>query len=364
MLGTNLTLLILLFTDLTKASIYKNNGAGLTTFPTDIPLNAVKIELKQNSLTTITSTDLASLVELQQIFLNENQITSISPDAFNNTKIHTIDLSYNPIKVVQLFEAIRNNLVNLFMSGCQISNATWNQEIYYSKLTNIKMEKNQITKIPDISRSAQSLQFLFLKENKIEVVDANELNQCDRLKLLSLGSNRITHVTGILELPNLDVLYLESNRLTHFPNISLLPQLGAISLKENDIQYIPNDSFVNNHKLRFVSMQKNDINQMPNLTAAKNSLEELALDYNPKIKSIPVDYFKGFDKLKTLGLRSTSISTLSFIAFLGPSLQFFLLGENNFTDVPADTFANTTGMTDLLIVLNYAMTTFDISNIR
>ena len=103
---------------------------------------------------------------------------------------------------------------------------------------------------------------------------------------------------------------------------------------------------------------------MPNLNATKNTLRELSMGENKNIKSIPLGYFHGFNKLQNLGLKSNSIVSMSFVRSIGPSLKTFYMRGTKIIDVPADTFVNASGIVNLFMGNNFHMTKFEVSNIK
>ena len=355
-------LLICCFAD-SRASTYRNSNAGLTSVPVDIPTYSKIVVLKQNALTIISAPDFSLLSALKQLFLNDNDITNISTNAFrNNTHLELLDLSGNPIKTVPFFMAIASTLKTLTMKNCEISNITWDQKIHYTGLVNLDLENNHLTAVPDMTKSSLTLKTLSLGSNNIEVLNPSKLNVCQQMGILVLRSNNMKSINGNLNLSNLRNLYLYNNLLTHFPYTSDLPKLQYITLYDNKIDSITND-FSNNQELTHLSLDKNRLSQMPNLDAVKDTLLDLRLSYSRNITSIPVDYFKGFTKLSHLELKGISETSISFARSFGPSLSYLNIRNSKITTVPAGTFVNATGLTTVDMSKN-RINYFDISNIQ
>ena len=342
---------------------YDKEGANLIAVPDNIPTNTTIVKLSSNRLTVINSTGFSSLVNLKELSLNLNQISSIASDAFDNTRLTKLDLSHNPIQTVTFFAAIDRTLITLILKGCQISDTTWDLVIHYSKLNSLTLDDNQITAVPNVSNSANSLESLLLTGNPIEVIEAAKLDGCHKLKTLFLIYSPLTRVDGILKLNNLRNLYLQFNQLNQFPNLSYLQQLEILHLSENKISDIPNDCFANNSKLQEIYMSKNKISKMPNLDGARNSLTKLHMSDNSNITFIPTDYFKDCTKLTEIVLNGLSATAITFARSIGPSVEKLLLKEGKITDVPADIFHTASGMKQIDLEKN-KISNFEISNIQ
>ena len=346
-----------------QASKYEKIKVGLTTVPHDIPTNTTVAKLNGNSLTVITSSDFSHLVNLIELFLSSNEISSIASDAFNNTVLQKLVLSKNPIKTVQFFAGIDDTLTTLSMATCEISSATWDHVIHYSNLAELSLELNQITTVPNVTRSANSLAKLQLLGNQIKVLEAAKLDGCHKLQHLILSYNPTTHVDGLLKLNKLEKLELNDNMLNHFPNLSGLPELHTLVMSKSTFLNIPNDCFANNSKLNSLFLSKNNMNKMPNLDGARSSLEKLIMANNYNITVIPTDYFKDCTKLREITLNGLLVTSLAFGRSIGPSVGKIYMKGGILTDVPADTFPSASGVTEINLE-RHKISHFDMSNIQ
>ena len=359
-----LLLLISCISEVLSSTTYKNIGAGLTSVPTNIPTGSKGVELTTNALTSISATDFSHLSALSRLYLDHNNITSISADAFNNNlKLSRLYLSYNPIKTVPFFSALADVLILLHMIDCEISNATWDQEIHYPKLSSLYLEHNQLTDVPDLTKASATLRQLRMSYNRIEVLNTSKLNICTRLSSIRFDNNNMKLISGQLKLGSLSTLYLGNNLLVHFPNISEMTKIGALRIENNRFKSIPNNSFDNNNRLYNLWLFGNRLNHMPDLDGLKNSLWYLELYENTNITSIPDDFFNGFAKIIWVNLNGTSVTSLSFAKHFGPSLKYLYINKTQITTVPAGTFRNVTGL-QRLHMAEGPITFFEMSNIQ
>ena len=356
-------LLLICYIADSQASTYRNNSAGRTSVPVNIPTDSKIVELKQNALTIITASDFSLLAALRQLYLNDNDITNISTNAFdNNIHLEHLDLSDNPIKTVPFFVAIAGILKSLTMKNCEISNTTWDQKLHYTGLVNLDLDKNHLTAVPDVTKSSLTLKTLSLGSNNIEVLDASKLNVCQQMGILVLRDNKMKSINGKLNLSNLRNRYLSNNLLSNFPDTSDLPKLQHITLYDKEIDNIANN-FSSNQELKSLRRCIICLSQMPNLDAVKDTLLDLRLNYNRNITPVPVDFFKGFMKLTHLELKGISETSISFARSIGPSLTYLNIRNSKITAVPAGTFLNATGLTTIDMRRN-RLTYFDISDIQ
>ena len=76
--------------------------------------------------------DFSPLTTLRILNLNVINFTTISFNAFdNNTNLVQLELSNNPIKIVQFFSAISGTFHTFIIINSEKSNTAWDQEIPY-----------------------------------------------------------------------------------------------------------------------------------------------------------------------------------------------------------------------------------------
>uniref|UniRef100_H2ZWW1 LRRCT domain-containing protein n=1 Tax=Latimeria chalumnae TaxID=7897 RepID=H2ZWW1_LATCH len=102
---------------------------GLTTVPSDFPPDATGIYLSHQNISTIEQASFRGLVELNTLYLFNNRIKNLAPDAFaDQTKMKTLDLSYNQLSFLKgsEFAAMEDSLEEIFLGwnpwhcGCEL----------------------------------------------------------------------------------------------------------------------------------------------------------------------------------------------------------------------------------------------------
>jgi Leucine-rich repeat (LRR) protein len=100
---------------LPSAAWYSSSDSGLTEIPhADIGQDETSIELANNQISQLYSTEFSEYSQLKYLYLQNNPITDIHPTAFNGCPIQTIDLSETDInKVPEALLTITSTLQNL-----------------------------------------------------------------------------------------------------------------------------------------------------------------------------------------------------------------------------------------------------------
>ncbi|NXM66654.1 NEPN protein, partial [Serilophus lunatus] len=213
------------------------SGNFLTKVPLDLPKSLLSLKLEKNQLKTVRLRDVKHLENLSELFLSENQLTSIDgaqllPNLttleLSKNQLHTmplrlpsrlqkLDCSNNLIQRVtaQDFQGLQdlkhlfldNNAVHMFEAGALQQCA---------QLSNLALEQNLLLSIPlrQVNlRAADTLARLDLKGNGIEDVGEQELKDLKQLQVLNLRNNKISALDRkVLEyLPRLRHLYLDGN---------------------------------------------------------------------------------------------------------------------------------------------------------
>ncbi|XP_061482065.1 nephrocan-like [Rhineura floridana] len=220
------------FTSLHNLLFLNLNGNFLTSTPSDLPKSLLSLKLERNQLTMLTFGDMTQLANLSELFLSENQLSSLDGAQFllsltrlelSGNKLRTIplrlpatlqkvDCSNNLIEMIkaQEFQALQdlkhlfldNNIVTTFEEG-----ALQNCRL----LSNLALEQNLLSSIP--LRLPHTLARLDLKGNSIKRIKEEELTNLRLLQVLNLRNNKVSTLDHSLfkYLPRLRYLYLDGN---------------------------------------------------------------------------------------------------------------------------------------------------------
>jgi Leucine-rich repeat (LRR) protein len=202
-------------------------------------LNSLEIlELNENELTSIPET-VTRLTNLQGLHLNNNQLVKLPDNIGLLLKLETLQLGVNKLK--SLPHSIQH-LTSLDHIGLER-----NPDLVFDKdlllpvsLTQINLEKLNITEFPDCLQPCINLELIELTQTRIENIP-DWFARFTKLSWLILDDNRIKSVPAFLEkLDSLEILRLSGNQLDSVPaGIFLLPKLRGLSIGDNPVKHIP-----------------------------------------------------------------------------------------------------------------------------
>ena len=230
--------------------------------------------LGYNQLTDVT--ELGNLTGLTKLMLPHNQLGGNLP----STDLTKLMLGDTQLKGSLPSFAQLTNLQELWLQGNQLTDisplATLAalSEATLSKLS-LTLSYNQITDISPLE-NLTNLGGLWLGDNQI--ADISPLENLTKLKVLQLTNNRVADISPLENLTNLWSLGLSGNRIANISPLENLTNLSSLGLGSNRITDI--SSLENLTKLKFVRLSDNqivDILPLLNLMV----LEELYLGGNP-----------------------------------------------------------------------------------
>ncbi|XP_070172353.1 insulin-like growth factor-binding protein complex acid labile subunit [Polyergus mexicanus] len=194
-------------------------------------------ECEENSIS------LRGAIRMENLFLSRNQISEVSPDAFNDME-HLLNLDLSSNKIADLAKDTFNNTV-------------W--------IINLSLAHNILATIPNVC-SMLNLKNLNLTANRINAVPSDTFCHLQRLEHLYLSNNMITTIeTRAFNLQSLTYLDLSGNRLRQLPAQWIFPwQIQELHLERNYFTELDNLSLTNIKSLRNVYL---DENPMPKLNA-------------------------------------------------------------------------------------------------
>ncbi|CAG4975595.1 unnamed protein product [Colias eurytheme] len=321
-------------------------GLGLTTLGKLPPNSQVEtLRFSNNVIKTYWPDPFSDLPNLKILSFSQNDLAELTPDLFTNIEnLEDLDLSYNKLASVNSldFKYIRqikrlnlqNNLLKKFpLEALQSMTVLEDLDLGKNSIFDVLLRrfKNEALKgvkrlslngnrirsiVKDSFPDNNSIEFLDLSNNIIEVVETEAFLTCTNLRELNLGQNNITFPFAIP--PTLQIAILKINTLYHWPmfpsgityidlsynrlsalydennvefdNLEVL-NIGGNQIKDFDLQKkLP--------KLFSLDLSYNSIIEVPKCINSQifPNLEELRLDGNP-IQSI---YFKNIIALKNL----------------------------------------------------------------
>jgi len=202
-------------------------------------------------------------------------------------------------------------------------------------ITNLNLENNRISTIPEWVQELTDLKVLYLSGNSIE--DIAPLTTLTNLEVLHLNGNRISRIPDtIANWPRLKRLFINGNRLDSLPgSLGLLKQLKFLLAAENNIQSIsqgfftlPNLETLNLFKnrltvisedlcllkrLNYLQLSMNQISQLPESIGQNLNITTLSA-FSNRLRKIPSQLIN-LSNLEYLNVGDNNIEKIEFIPY-------------------------------------------------
>ncbi|XP_060073682.1 leucine-rich repeat-containing protein 40-like [Ylistrum balloti] len=219
------------------------------------------LDLHDNRLESLPKT-LGSLKNLQKLDISRNKLFELPECVTEAVSLRVLHMAHNQITRIDERIGSLNNLEDLDMSNNQLM-ALPRRIGHLSRLSKFNASNNKIQRLPPEVGSMFGLRYFDLTHNDLGVLpdelgqllyleqlyvrhnhlaDIPLLSQCNKLKELHLGNNRIQQITmDHLEcLKSVTVLDLRDNQLAVLPEaITLLEGLERLDLSNNNLPGLP-----------------------------------------------------------------------------------------------------------------------------
>ncbi|XP_008586400.1 PREDICTED: leucine-rich repeats and immunoglobulin-like domains protein 1 [Galeopterus variegatus] len=382
-------------------------GRGLTALPGDLPSWTRSLNLSYNKLSKIDPAGFEDVPNLQEVYLNNNELTAIPSLGAASLQVVSLFLQHNRIRSVegsqlkaylslQVLDLSWNNITEIrgacFPHGLHIkelnlaSNRIGTLEsgafdgLSRSLLT-LRLSKNRITQLPVKAFKLPRLTQLDLNRNRIRLIEGLTFQGLDSLEVLKLQRNNISKLTdgAFWGLSKMHVLHLEYNSLVEVNSGSLygLTALHQLYLSNNSISRIHRDGWSFCQKLHELILSFNNLTRLDEESLAElSSLSVLRLSHNSishiaegafkglkNLRVLDLDHneiagtvedtsgaFSGLDSLSKLTLFGNKIKSVAKRAFSGlEGLEHLNLGENAIRSVQFDAFVKMKNLKELHI---------------
>jgi len=261
-------------TDLSTILTISGNNRGITNI-TGIEhcKNLERLDLDQNSISEINL--LNGLTKLKRLsFYNNYLITDINPMA-SLTNLEQLYLNNNLIIDVTPLSGL-SNLTVLGLSGNQIEDIS-----ILSSLINLQDLSLANNAIHNISILSNLTNLVRLDLGATQIIDTTPLSTLINLETLWISNNVLTSLSGIANLINLNFLHISNTQTTTINDLAGLVNLTRLYMFNNQIVEIsPISELIN---LQYVALRDNqvaDLQPFVNNTGINNG-DEIWLENNP-----------------------------------------------------------------------------------
>ncbi|XP_061496325.1 leucine-rich repeat serine/threonine-protein kinase 2 isoform X2 [Rhineura floridana] len=271
-----------------------------------------KLELHQNSLSSISEQLCETLKCLRYLDLHSNRFTSFPAYLLKMPLIAHLDVSRNDIGPSLILDAkiVCSTLKLLNLSYNQLSCIPEFLSNVAEKLEHLILEGNKLSGIFS-PICLKELKVLNISKNEIFFFVENFLKECLKLETFNAGMNTLEAVP---DLPaNITTLKLSLNKFSSIPEaILLLPHLRSVDLSNNQILSLPgpvhwkssnlrellfnhnqisildlNENAFSWSRLEKLHLSSNKLKEIPPQIGFLENLTSLDVSYNPELKCFP-----------------------------------------------------------------------------
>ena len=180
------------------------------------------LDLNHNNLSELPST-LPSLNYLARLDATNNRLTDLPKNIWSAPSLFSLDVSNNDIRIIPEGSKKATSLRTLLISNNSV--ALVPSELGSLGLYQIALDGNTIRSVPASFGNLNTLQYLFLHNNRYISKIPAQMGQLGQLKVFDLRNNSLTSLPSELGgLKSLKYLYLEGNPLCNISNwISMVP---------------------------------------------------------------------------------------------------------------------------------------------
>ncbi|GBP41180.1 Toll-like receptor 7 [Eumeta japonica] len=322
------------------------------------------LDLAQNNIKFVPSGVFCTLENLNTLNLTYNRIKTIAQLGFGQTcgsSIQNLDLSHNEIKSLpEESELVKlRSLQHLYL---QYNNITDISSEAFNGLTSMRIlniSHNRLTTLPEgLFANSRELREIYLNDNTLFELARGIFHRLEQLIVLDLSSNQLSssHIDDgtFVGLIRLIVLNLSNNALTRVDGKTFkdLFFLQILNLKNNSIGYIEENAFLPLYNLHTLNLAENRLHSIDeNLFNGLFVLSKLTLNNNLLV-SIDPKAFKNCSDLKELDLSSNQLLDVPEALCELSFLKTLDLGENQISDFKNGSFKNLNQLTGLRLIDN------------
>jgi|GEM_PF-5791366 len=327
-----------------------------------------RLDLEHNGL--IGTLDVSCLKNLEVLEVRGNQLTQIigleklkllrrpyfSGNPFKTTpefgnRIEDVELEENNLTVFpKSLQKVQRSLVRLKLSKNRFTKVPVVFWSCFPNLTQLSLSGALLSKLPNEISNLRSLTVLQLKDNNLQ--ELPESLKRLKLRILNISRNYFSVFPRVIfSLENLEQLDVSNNQIAEFPDprvFESLTRLKFFSIDNNPINY-PNTFYrilstqiaVMKFSLRpnlkhwneedIEERSGEDLNNFP--IDLSTNLVELNLSNNKKLRSLPQNFFSRFNKLQSLDLSRTCVTTLPKQGVTSPIKVLKYNGNKGFPQV-------------------------------
>lgn len=288
---------------------------GLVKLPPGLPVALKSLDLSQNELETLNTSDILTMTDLEVLDLSSNMLSQVM-FAGTHYKLRKLDLSSNNLTTVR---------------GLQLDGLV--------HLTELNLANNNIMSLPHHAFPGGSfLRTLNLKNNRLGFLDEGCMSSLSSLETLILTRNSLSSFpTGLFQqMKSLQVLEVNKNKFVEIQPLTFhgLENLKILRLKRNQIEFLGDGAFFGLNNIEELSLDRNKVNRVnKGWLYGLTTLRYLSLAHN-HVDYVDDDAWEFCRALDELDLRSNKLQLLDRITLSRlPSLRYLYLQDNKISHI-------------------------------
>jgi Leucine-rich repeat (LRR) protein len=299
----------------------------------------------------------------EKCFCNK-QLTSVNCEGHKLTTIpdnlpkavETLYMGHNNIYYVNLTgNGILPNLREIRLDNCEISGLKTRTFVGMSvpKLSVVYLRNNKISVVESRSFSnLSSLSFVYLTNNVIQKIQPDAFVDTPSVTYINLDSNHLTEIPSLGNLQKLQQLYIQANYITNLnfpPAYRRLENLVDIGLSNNAIEKLDDATFenLNNTNVRKIELSRNKLSQISKEAFVWfRNIQSLKIGWNPLTSSDLETAFYGLvgTPLTSLNIDNVTLDghlpSSTFQLLRNTSIKYLSMKNNKMGNIPQRGFAD------------------------
>lgn len=326
------------------------------------------LDLSDNNLRALVDGFLCPLTNLQILNLTNNRIRSAEHLGFTENEcnggveLQILDASYNDLRIISENWGVSRlrRLQQLHLQHNNITELSPDSLAGLNSLRILNLSNNHIEYLPDtLLIGSKELREIHLQNNELLELPRGLFHRLEQLLVLDLSHNQLTshHIdngtfSGLIRLV---VLNLAHNALTRLDSNTFkeLYFLQILDLKNNSIGHIEDNSFLSLYNLHTLNLAENRLHTLDDrIFNGLYVLAKLTLNNN-LISVVEQNVFKNCSDLKELDLSSNQLSEVPDALQDLSVLRTLDIGENQIKTFTNGSFRNLHQLTGLRLIDNH-----------